>query len=227
MNIFVLDQDPRIAAQMHLDKHVVKMIIEYAQLLSTAHRLRDGVLEERVQPMTGKKKKFYLLRGEKTRLETRIEGGYMSLDDLQWIPEVTISEYKIVNQKCYSLSHQNHPCALWARESDSNYLWLAKLFQETAAEYTHRYGKVHKTWRDLGSFLMAPPKNIPAGDLTPFPLAMGEEFKNENPVQAYRDYYLGPKAAFARWTNRPTPDWFKAGTKDFNVSLFERTTELA
>ena len=28
---------------MHLDKHVVKMILEYGQLLSTAHRTLDGV----------------------------------------------------------------------------------------------------------------------------------------------------------------------------------------
>jgi hypothetical protein len=43
MNIFYLDNDPRVCAEMHLDKHVVKMIIEYAQLMSTAHRLLDGV----------------------------------------------------------------------------------------------------------------------------------------------------------------------------------------
>jgi len=42
MNIFYLDRDPRICAEMHLDKHVVKMIIEYAQLMSTAHRVLDG-----------------------------------------------------------------------------------------------------------------------------------------------------------------------------------------
>jgi hypothetical protein len=42
MNVFYLDADPRKAAHMHLDKHVVKMIIEYAQLLSTAHRMLDG-----------------------------------------------------------------------------------------------------------------------------------------------------------------------------------------
>lgn len=39
MNIFVLNENPNIAAQMHLDKHVCKMSIEYAQLLSTAHHL--------------------------------------------------------------------------------------------------------------------------------------------------------------------------------------------
>ncbi len=42
MNIFYLDRDPKICAEMHLDKHVVKMIIEYAQLMSTAHRVIDG-----------------------------------------------------------------------------------------------------------------------------------------------------------------------------------------
>lgn len=42
MNIFYLDQNPKICAEMHNDKHCVKMIIEYAQLMSTAHRVLDG-----------------------------------------------------------------------------------------------------------------------------------------------------------------------------------------
>jgi len=42
MNIFYLDPNPKVCAEMHLDKHVVKMIIEYAQLMSTAHRVLDG-----------------------------------------------------------------------------------------------------------------------------------------------------------------------------------------
>ncbi len=42
MNIFYLHYDTKICAQEHLDKHVVKMIVEYAQLMSTAHRIIDG-----------------------------------------------------------------------------------------------------------------------------------------------------------------------------------------
>lgn len=42
MNIFYLDKDPRLAAQYHNNKHVVKMILETAQLLSTAHHMLDG-----------------------------------------------------------------------------------------------------------------------------------------------------------------------------------------
>ena len=42
MNIFFLDKDPNICATYHCDKHVLKMIVEYAQILSTAHRVLDG-----------------------------------------------------------------------------------------------------------------------------------------------------------------------------------------
>ncbi len=42
MNIFYLDNDPKSAARMQCDRHVVKMILESAQLLSTAHRELDG-----------------------------------------------------------------------------------------------------------------------------------------------------------------------------------------
>ena len=42
MNIFMVDEDPAIAAKCLGDKHVVKMILESAQLLSTAHRVLDG-----------------------------------------------------------------------------------------------------------------------------------------------------------------------------------------
>ena len=43
MNIFYLDNHTHRCAKQHCDKHVVKMIIEYAQLLSTAHRVIDGI----------------------------------------------------------------------------------------------------------------------------------------------------------------------------------------
>lgn len=39
MNIFYLAHNPRDCAEMHCDKHVVKMILETAQLLSTAHHM--------------------------------------------------------------------------------------------------------------------------------------------------------------------------------------------
>lgn len=45
MNIFYLSNDPEKAATYHNDKHVVKMILESAQMLSTAHRVLDNSTE--------------------------------------------------------------------------------------------------------------------------------------------------------------------------------------
>ena len=42
MNVFYLDQCPVKSAKAQCDKHVVKMILETAQILSTAHRVLDG-----------------------------------------------------------------------------------------------------------------------------------------------------------------------------------------
>ena len=42
MNIFHLHKDPKICAEYHCDKHVVKMILETAQMLSTAYRRNFG-----------------------------------------------------------------------------------------------------------------------------------------------------------------------------------------
>ena len=60
MNIFYLDKDPITCAEMHVDKHCVKMILEYAQLLSTAHRVLDGTLIDGYSK-TGRKQKRYVV----------------------------------------------------------------------------------------------------------------------------------------------------------------------
>ena len=64
MNIFYLDKNPKVCAEMHLDKHVVKMIIEYAQLMSTAHRVLDGVVTEG-KSQSGRKQKKYIINDER------------------------------------------------------------------------------------------------------------------------------------------------------------------
>ena len=42
MNIFYFDEDPWRAAEMQPDKMLVKMPLETAQMLCTAHRILDG-----------------------------------------------------------------------------------------------------------------------------------------------------------------------------------------
>ena len=60
MNIFYISEDPVQAAQWMVDKHVVKMILESAQLLSTAHRLLDG-REIEGTTKTGRKARRWVL----------------------------------------------------------------------------------------------------------------------------------------------------------------------
>lgn len=192
MNIFVLSNDAAEAARSHLDRHVVKMVIEYAQLLSTAHRVIDGRPLTLIRP-NGRAQNLRLLADEIVELrEVRDEPKYV-----------------ITNPRCYNITHQNHPSAIWARETKENYLWLYSLFQELSGEYTFRYDRIHKTWNDLGEFLREPPTNIKHGNITDFAQAMGDEFKvPNNAVMAYRNYYNGAKASFATWKKREVPNWF-------------------
>jgi hypothetical protein len=45
MNIFILDTNPRKCAEYHNDKHVVKMILETAQLLCGVHWITQSTYE--------------------------------------------------------------------------------------------------------------------------------------------------------------------------------------
>ena len=64
MNIFYVHSDPKTCAQQHVDKHVVKMILEYAQLLSTAHRVLDGNQSVGLSK-TGRKQTRYVLSDDR------------------------------------------------------------------------------------------------------------------------------------------------------------------
>jgi hypothetical protein len=50
MNIFHLDKSPEVSALYHCDKHVVKMILETGQMLSTAYQRHCGIDEELYKP---------------------------------------------------------------------------------------------------------------------------------------------------------------------------------
>ena len=68
MNIFVLDENPKIAAQMHCDKHVVKMVVELYQQLGSALR-RHEVTDDQM-PLTKK--------------GTPLKGGYKDHPCTRW-----------------------------------------------------------------------------------------------------------------------------------------------
>ena len=181
MNIFYLDSDPVLAAQLQCDKHVVKMIVESAQMLSTAHRLLDGT--EIKRPSTsGRMSKYWSLPDSRENL-------------------------------LYKAVHMAHPCTVWTMQSNNNYNWHWVHFDALCKEYTHRYGKVHKTDETLRLALQQLPNNIPVGHLLPLPLAMGaapECINPIDPVGSYRAFYQTKQERFSMvWTKRDIPEWFK------------------
>ena len=180
MNIFYLHEDPIQNAKWHIDKHIVKMPIEYAQLMSTAHRMLDG--------------EMYL---GKTAIGRNIK-RWRLYDEREDI--------------LYKASHINHPSAIWVRESIENYFQMYKLYMAVLAEFTNRYGKVHGSSKPSIA-LIRPPSNIPMVKGTQLPQCMPEMCKvKNNPILAYRNYYIVEKNSFASWKNREIPEWFQ--TKD-------------
>lgn len=110
-------------------------------------------------------------------------------------------------------AYVSHPCTKWARKTLGNFKWLLEHGYHLAKEFDYRFCGSHKSYlRVVGPLL----QNISAleGDnsVTPFALAMDDVYKNpSNPVQSYRDYYIGEKISGDRvkWTvRRPDlPDW--------------------
>jgi hypothetical protein len=212
MNIFVLHPDPEKSARDHCDKHVVKMILEYGQMLSTAHRLLDGMLLIAADEYQRQKpKKMWLFHGEVPVItERQDENGA----HYRW---------EVQNAKCYQVAHANHPCSIWARETSGNYNWLFRLFNGCLREYTQRYGKKHSAER-IANFVSQTPINIKQAERSQFALAMPEEYKHEDAVEAYRRFYAGSKVRFAKWKYTSTPEWFKHRVEGQNAASFSRAS---
>jgi len=159
MNIFAVHENPVIAAQSLCDKHVVKMIVEGCQMLSTIHRLSS-------------------------------------------------SHVIYAPVELYKQSFVNHPCTIWARESEQNYNWLASHTYALSNEYTHRYNRTHKAHGMTLWFMLHMPHTIKKFELTPFAQAMPDKYKCEDGVQAYRNYYIHEKSKFAKWKYSSPPEWY-------------------
>ncbi|MFW5903062.1 MAG: pyrimidine dimer DNA glycosylase/endonuclease V [archaeon] len=160
MNIFILDEDPVKAAEMQCDKHVVKMPLETAQMLSTAHHV----------------------------LGTDVD-----------------------KEKIYRKTHVNHPCTKWVRENSANYEWTVEHFKALLKEFKKRYGKKHACSELLPKLSKLPnfPEDKLIDERTQFAQAVPEEYKKEDPVEAYREVYMKEKSKFACWDKLGNkPSWY-------------------
>ena len=190
MNIFYLHKDPVIAAEMSCDKHVVKMILESAQLLSTCHRVQDGT---DYYDKTANGRRIKRWRHPNKNMDAILyKAGWIKHPSTQWLFE----------------SAYNY---LWL------YKHFMALNDEYKKRYNHTTD--HIAVQKLGELLAHPPKNALINkigtDATP---AMPEHCKVPgDSVASYRKYYILEKRRFATWKSpAKTPEWYMEGVKHVN-----------
>ena len=182
MNIFYIDKDPVKAAQMLSDKHVVKMILESAQMLCTAKRVLDGT-EYIAKTKNGRNIRRWRLENSN---EDAIlyKAGWLSHPSTQWVMQ----------------SANNF---IWL------YKHMIALNDEYKLRYNHT--EDHLTIQKLADILKYPPKNaktnVEATD--PIPVMPDECKISGDVVASYRNYYIMKKQDIATWKSpAKMPEWF-------------------
>lgn len=212
MNIFYLERDPKIAAEFHCDKHVVKMIVESAQMLSSAHWMTDFFK--------------YNLSFEDFKTQHAAFVEYSKRDKEKFNIDIELSDKKYrsnfdaikiyglenkidlpLRYHCYRFTHVKHPSAIWAYESKVQYKWLSDLALNLCYEYTKRYKRIHSTQKLLETLSSNVP-DIPLETFRDPPLCMPEEYYHDDHVLAYRMFYKGKKSKFAKWKYTKQPYWW-------------------
>lgn len=182
MNIFILDKNPIQAARLQCDKHVVKMIVESAQMLSTAHRMLDGDVTK-IPSKSGKRMvKAWTLPDE--REDTMYKAVHMGHPCTVWTME-SVENYRW---------HHEHFVAL-CDEYEYRY---GKVH---ATDKLLRYW-LHQPPKNIPKVSMTPFK---------LAMGIAPECINEaDPVGSYRSFYQTKQDKFSMvWTKRKTPDWFE------------------
>lgn len=201
MNIFVLHEDPKIAAQMHCERHILKMIIEHTQMMAAAYYSTIGISRKKQIP-DNQEAVNNLFRG----FPRKDENG---------------------NDRPYSISHVNHPCTVWTRSSLTNFYWLLDCTKALCEEFTHRYKGKHSVEFIVDWMYQNPPKLEDQG-LTPFAQAMPEFYKSENAVEAYRKYYAF-KTTYMRvnWKlEERIPHWWTQEFINECVEIYEKNKKI-
>ena len=122
MNIFYLHNVPKICAQMHVDRHVTKMVLEYAQLLSTAHRVIDGTLTDGFSA-SGRKKKIYVLADDRDAI--LYSATHINHPSAIWVRQSSTNYYWLFSLwKCLMKEYTYRYGKSHASERLHNYLYL-------------------------------------------------------------------------------------------------------
>ena len=181
MNIFYLDNNQRKCAEMHNDKHCVKMILEYAQLLSTAHRVLDGT-ETYGLTKTGRKVRRWQLDGALDN--TLYSATHINHPSAVWV----------------RYSPENY---MWLAEM------LEELCNEYTYRYgkVHKVQRDGLMQALKNNF----PNNFKNSGFTEPTPAMPDDVKVPgDSIASYHNYYIKNKTHLANWKKRNIPEWYNA-----------------
>ena len=182
MNIFYLHNDPKQCAIWHVDKHVSKMLVEYAQLMSTAHRVLDGVEYTAYNANNRRVKRWRL---SNTNEENTIyKACHVNHPSAIWVR--------------YSASNYTWLYQLWNE--------LHKEFQLRYGKQHRSYTLLQEFLmhppKNINTSISF---NEPPQAMKQFPECMvpGDS------ILAYRNFYRVAKKTFANWKLREAPYWYE------------------
>ena len=191
MNIFFLHRDPEQAEKEHVDKHVVKMIVEYAQLLSTAHRMLDGT-EYTDYSKNGRKIKRYRLENP-NKEKVIYKACHYNHPSAVWVRENRLHYqwlYRLFKKLGHEYTHR------YGKVHSTNLL-LNQLLEDSPTNIPVI------DWKDPPPAMKHYPDCIVPGDS----------------LQSYKNYYIVAKAYFAKWSKRDTPKWFTEGVEQMQTPI--------
>ena len=180
MNIFYVHSDPKTCAQQHVDKHVVKMILEYGQLLSTAHRILDGTLSDGFSK-SGRRKKSYVLQD--SRESILYAATHANHPSAKWARHGEQNYRWLFTLFCELLDEYTFR---YGKQHASSRLLTTLARPPKNIKMDEPFSPPWRAMPDEYKFDRSEP------DYT---------------IKSYRAYILGAKSQMLKWKNRETPEW--------------------
>lgn len=180
INIFYVDADPAAAARSLVDRHCVKMVLESAQLLSTAHRVIDGRMYVG-KTATGRNVKRYEL-GD-SREHVVYSATHVNHPSAIWARQ-SVENYNWLYEHFFALG----------QEYTYRYGKKHKCFQ---GELSYMLASPPHNLREYDMTKMPSAMDE-------------QYVVSDDPVTNYRNYYKLGKARMHSWKNRQPPEWITA-----------------
>ena len=180
MNIFYLHQNTEVCARHHVDKHVVKMILEYSQLLSTAHRVLDGV--QYTDTSSGRAIKRWKLQGDAE--QELYKATHVNHPSAVWVRQSEANYRWLVSL-------------------------LSELCKEYTYRYgkVHKCEEIGLV--DL-LYINSPRGIADKPFTEPTPAMPEEYVVGGDSLESYREYYRKAKRKLFSWKKRERPEWVGA-----------------